>query len=61
MLSVDPKMLPRLNEIEEDVLGRRRRAVAANWFGEVEGIDLTLKFLQSKRAQVKRNQADRSG
>jgi hypothetical protein len=46
MLSIDPKMLPRLDEIEHDLV--------EGWRGEIEGIDLTLTFLRSKRAQAQR-------
>lgn len=35
-------MLPRLDEIEEDLLARRAHAEHEAWLGEVEGIDLTL-------------------
>jgi len=56
MLSVNPKMLPRLDEIEEDLLARRKRAVTEGWQGEIEGIDLTLNFLRSKREQTSRFQ-----
>lgn len=52
MLSVNPKMLPRLDEIEEDLLARRKRAVTEDWQGEIEGIELTLNFLRSKREQT---------
>jgi site-specific recombinase XerD len=54
MLSINPTMLPRLDELEEDLLARRHRAVAEEWLGEVEGIDLTLTFLRSKRDQTQR-------
>ncbi|WP_440581126.1 recombinase [Streptomyces sp. PT19] len=54
MLSVNPKMLPRLVEIEEDLLARRKRAITEDWQGEIEGIDLTLTFLRSKREQSRR-------
>ncbi|WP_369253894.1 hypothetical protein [Streptomyces sp. R35] len=54
MLSVNPKMLPRLDEIEEDLQARRKRAVTEGWQGEIEGIDLTLTFLRSKREQTRR-------
>ncbi|MFF3518505.1 hypothetical protein [Streptomyces sp. NPDC002573] len=37
MLSVNPKMLPRLDEIEEDLLARRRRAVTEGWQGRSKG------------------------
>jgi hypothetical protein len=33
-------MLPRLDEIEDDLLARRARAEHEAWLGEVEGIDL---------------------
>ncbi|AJC62019.1 recombinase [Streptomyces sp. 769] len=56
MLSVNPKMLPRLDEIEEDLLARRKRAATEGWQGEIEGIDLTLAFLRSKREQTRRFQ-----
>lgn len=45
MLQVNPKMLPRLAEIEKDLLLRRKRAQEEHWLGEVEGIDFTLTFL----------------
>jgi site-specific recombinase XerD len=54
MLSVNPKMLPRLDELEADLLARRQRALSEGWHGEVEGIDLTLTFLRSKRDQARR-------
>jgi hypothetical protein len=54
MLSINPKMLPRLDELEEDLLARRRRAVEGGWRGEIEGLDLTLTFLRSKRTQAQR-------
>jgi hypothetical protein len=47
-------MLPRLDEIEEDLLARRVRAEHEAWQGEVEGIDLTLTFLRQKREETKR-------
>jgi hypothetical protein len=54
MLHVDPKMLGRLEEIETDLLARRTRAEAEGWFGEIDGIDLTLTFLGGKRADAHR-------
>ncbi|MEV5535218.1 recombinase [Saccharopolyspora shandongensis] len=54
MLALHPKMLPRLDEIEEDLLARRTRAEYEAWLGEVEGIDLTLTFLRQKREETKR-------
>ncbi|MFE9536647.1 tyrosine-type recombinase/integrase [Streptomyces sp. NPDC006691] len=56
MLSINPKMLPRLDELEEDLVARRRRATEEGWRGEVEGLDLTLTFLRSKREQARRFQ-----
>jgi len=54
MLNINPKMLPRLDEIEHDLLDRRARAVREAWLGEVEGIDLTLGVLRQKRQETKR-------
>ena len=54
MLSVNPKMLPRLDEIEADLIARRKWAAEEGWHGEIEGIDLTLTFLRSNRAQAQR-------
>lgn len=54
MLNINPKMLPRLDEIEEDLLTRRHRAEHEGWLGEVEGIDLTLAFLRQKREETQR-------
>ena len=53
MLSINPTMLPRLGELEEDLIARRRRAIDEGWKGEIEGLDLTLTFLRSKRAQTR--------
>jgi hypothetical protein len=39
MLSVNPKMLPRLDELEADLTAGRERAVTEGWRGEVEGLD----------------------
>lgn len=54
MLNINPKMLSRLDEIEDDLLMRRRRAEHEGWLGEVEGIDLTLAFLWQKREETQR-------
>lgn len=54
MININPKMLPRLDEIEVDLLVRRARAEAEGWLGELEGIDLTLSFLRQKRDQTRR-------
>lgn len=50
-------MLPRIDEIETDLLQRRARAEAEGWLGEIEGIDLTLTLLRDKRAQAERTRA----
>lgn len=54
MININPKMLPRLDEIKVDLLARRARAEAEGWLGEIEGIDLTLSFLCQKRDQTRR-------
>ena len=54
MLTINPKMIPRLDEIEGDLLARRARAEHEAWLGEVEGIDLTLTFLRQKREETQR-------
>ncbi|MFF8918203.1 recombinase [Streptomyces sp. NPDC015032] len=52
MLSINPKMVPRLDELEEDLIARRQPAVQEDWRGEIEGLDLTL--LRGKREQAHR-------
>ncbi|GHE71356.1 hypothetical protein GCM10018771_61770 [Streptomyces cellulosae] len=54
MLQVNPKMLPRLAEIEEDLVLRRKRAQEEQWLGEIEGIDMTLTFVRTKQADAAR-------
>ncbi|WP_424893243.1 tyrosine-type recombinase/integrase [Streptomyces sp. XH2] len=54
MLQVNPKMLPRLAEIEKDLILRRKKAEEEQWLGEIEGIDLTLTFVRSKQAEAAR-------
>jgi hypothetical protein len=54
MLAINPKMLPRLDEIEADLSARRGRAEGEGWLGEVQGIDLTLTFLRQKREKTER-------
>ncbi|WP_239382408.1 site-specific integrase [Frankia sp. CIT1] len=54
MLAINPKMVPRLDEIEADLLARRARAEQENWLGEVDGLDLTLTFLRQKREDTRR-------
>jgi site-specific recombinase XerD len=53
-LQIYPNMLPRLEEIESYLLARRARAEAEGWLGEIEGVDLTLTFLRSKRDDTSR-------
>ncbi|MDI3390489.1 hypothetical protein QIS99_30485 [Streptomyces sp. B-S-A8] len=38
----------------QDLVARRKRAIEEDWRGEVEGLDLTLTFLRSKREQARR-------
>lgn len=47
-------MLPRLDELETDLVERRKRAAAEGWLGEIEGIDRTLQCLRDKRADTQR-------
>jgi integrase len=54
MLHVNPKMLARIDELEADLLARRERALAEQWAGEIDGIDLTLSFLRAKRDEAQR-------
>lgn len=57
----EPQDAARLDELEADLLTRRDRAIAERWRGEVEGINLTLTFLRSKRTQAQRAAATRAG
>ncbi|MGZ3103602.1 recombinase [Streptomyces sp. H72] len=54
MLHVNPKMLARLDEFEKDLLARRDRAEREGWAGEIEGLNLTLALLRSKRDESQR-------
>jgi transposase len=54
MLQVDPVMIQRLDEINTDLVARRELAETKGWLGELEDIDLTLRFLQDKRADAQR-------
>jgi hypothetical protein len=47
-------MIGRLDEINSDLIARRELAQTRGWLGELEGIDLTLQFLQEKRADAQR-------
>jgi hypothetical protein len=55
MLTLNPKMLPCLDELEADLVQRRDHGTANGWRGEIEGIDLSLTFLRSKRPQTHRS------
>lgn len=54
MLHVNPKMITRLDELEDDLLARRQHAEREHWLGEIEGIDLTLTYLRAKRDEAQR-------
>lgn len=54
MLQVNPKMLARLADVEQDLLARRKRAKDEQWLGEIDGIDMTLTFLRTKQAEAAR-------
>lgn len=44
----------RLDEIHEDLITRRGQAESEGWLGELEGVDLTLRFRQEKRIDTQR-------
>jgi integrase len=54
MLHVELRLAPRLDEIEEDLIARRDRAKSEGWLGEIEGIEVTLDHLRSKRDRAQR-------
>jgi hypothetical protein len=54
MLQINPKMLPRLDELETDLLDRRMRAEQEGWLGEIDGLDLTQNLLRQKRDETRR-------
>ncbi|MFF3489630.1 hypothetical protein ACFYXC_41410 [Streptomyces sp. NPDC002701] len=54
VLQVNPEMIKRLEEIEQDLLDRRERAEQEGWKGEIEGIDLTLQLLRQERPDATR-------
>jgi hypothetical protein len=54
MLQVNPRMLPRLDELETDLLDRRTCAEQEGWLGEIDGLDLTLNLLRQKRDETRR-------
>ena len=54
MLHVEPRLTPRLDEIEADLIARRDRAQSEGWRGEIEGIEVTLDHLRVKRERAQR-------
>jgi len=42
--------------LEKDLVVHRKRAQAEGWIGEIEGIDVTLRFLVDKQQQASRLQ-----
>ncbi|MFC9622799.1 hypothetical protein ACFTXM_23345 [Streptomyces sp. NPDC056930] len=46
--------LARLDELEKDLLARRDKAEREGWAGEIEGLNLTLALLRSKRDESQR-------
>lgn len=52
MLDPSPKTLDRLAEPEVVLTARRKCAEEENWRGEIEGIDLILRFLRAKREEA---------
>lgn len=54
MLRIDPAMLARLDALEADLLCRRERAQTEGWLGELDGLDVTLRFLHDKRDEAHR-------
>lgn len=51
-LHVNPKMLPRLDDLESDFEERKARAASESWLGEIEGNDRTLQCLRDKSADA---------
>jgi hypothetical protein len=54
MLHIEPQMVPRLDQIEADLIARRGRAEIEGWRGEIEGIEITLDHLRAKRERADR-------
>jgi hypothetical protein len=54
MLQVNRAMLPRLDELETDLINRRAQAEQEHWLGELEGLDVTLAALRDKRDRSRR-------
>lgn len=52
LLQVDPVMPGRLDEIKTDLITRRGLAETKGCLGELEGIDLTLRFRQEARGRA---------
>ena len=53
-LHINPKMLPRLDELEADLEDRKKRASTEGRLGEIEGIERTLQCLRDKRTDALR-------
>jgi hypothetical protein len=47
-------MIVRLDELEADLMTRRRRAEKEGWRGEIDGLELTLGHLRDKRDRALR-------
>ncbi|GAA1817614.1 site-specific integrase [Agromyces neolithicus] len=54
MLHVEPQMVDRLDDIETDLIARQQRAESEGWRGEIEGIEVTLDHLRTKRERARR-------
>lgn len=54
MLHINPKMINRLDELEQDLWSLRQHAERENWRTEIGGIDVTLNFLRAKRDEAQR-------
>jgi integrase len=57
VLRPDPKQMPRLIEIIENLHARLEEATQQGWFGEIEGIQVSLTGAQQKLEQMRRIQA----
>ncbi|MFJ8150573.1 hypothetical protein ACIQ6R_36910 [Streptomyces sp. NPDC096048] len=49
-----PQDAGRFDELEKDLFARRDRAEREGWAGEIEGLNLTLALLRSKRDESQR-------
>ncbi|MFE6548308.1 hypothetical protein ACFVHS_07900 [Streptomyces sp. NPDC057746] len=60
MLWPDPAQRDRLVEIRDNLLARIGEAEREGWFGEVEGLQVSLAGAQEKLTQLDRHPASRS-